>query len=124
LKNPETKSWVLYRTGLCHQRLGQFDQADKTFADVQQKYPNTVPAQRAREHAGARGFMLQLATFASPSTAQNTMESLRRDGVNPTAAADGRGRTVVRIGPLSSYQQALTLKQRYQDRFADALILP
>jgi hypothetical protein len=37
---------------------------------------------------------------------------------------DGQGRTVLRVGPMPSYQQALAMKQRYADRYPDALILP
>jgi tetratricopeptide (TPR) repeat protein len=124
LEDPAVKSWVLYRMGLCRQRLGQFEQADKTFAQVQQQFPNTVPAQRAREHQGARSFTVQFATFANAATAQMAMEAFRRDGVLPTAATDRQGRTIVRVGPLQSHQQALALKQRYAARYPDALILP
>jgi hypothetical protein len=35
-----------------------------------------------------------------------------------------RKTTVVRVGPMPSYQQALSLKQRYADRYPDAMILP
>ena len=91
---------------------------------MQQEFPNTVPAQRAREHQGARGFTVQFATFANAATAQSAMDSLRRDGVAPTAAPDAQGRTVVRVGPLNSFQQANMLKQRYAASYPDALILP
>lgn len=124
LDDPAIKSWVLYRIGLCQQRLGQFDLADKSFADVQKEYPNTIPAQRAREHQGARNFTVQLATFAKAATAQTAMDALRREGVMPSAATDPQGRTVVRVGPFSSYQQAAALKQRLAGRYPDALVLP
>src|SRR5438132_7886934 len=32
LDRGDVKSWVLYRIGICQQRMGQFEQADKTFA--------------------------------------------------------------------------------------------
>jgi len=54
IESAETRAWTLYRMGLCQQRLGQFQQADQTFATVQQQHPGTLPAQRAKEHAGAR----------------------------------------------------------------------
>ena len=47
LSDPGIRSWVLYRIGLCDQRMGQFSDADKVFASVSENYPNTVPAQRA-----------------------------------------------------------------------------
>ena len=124
LDDPGVRSWVLYRVGICRQRLGQFDSADQVFAMVQRDYPNTVPAQRAREHQGARGFTVQFATFANSTTADGAMNTLRREGVLPVKATDAQGRSVVRAGPMPTYQQALSLKQRYADRYPDALILP
>jgi tetratricopeptide (TPR) repeat protein len=53
LERDDNKAWALYRVGLCQQRLGQWDQADGTFAAVARLYPSTVPAQRAAEHMGA-----------------------------------------------------------------------
>ncbi len=124
LDDPDAKSWVLYRLGLCHQRTGNFAQADKLFAQVQQEYPNTLPAQRAREHQGARAFTVQLATYSDPKTAEQALMLLRRDGVNATSVVDPRGRTVVRVGPLPTYPQAVSVKQRYAERYPDALVLP
>ena len=124
LEDPDAKAWVLYRLGLCHQRSGSFQQADKLFAQVQQEYPNTIPAQRAHERQGARSFTVQLATYANRGTADAAVAALRREGVAPTQVLDPQGRTVVRVGPMSNYQQALTLKQRYAQRYPDAIILP
>jgi TolA-binding protein len=125
LSEPAIRSWVLYRVGICRQRLGQFDLADQIFAMVQEQYPGTVPATRAREHQGARGFSVQFATFANPATADSAMTTLRRQGVLPVKTFDAAQRTTsVRAGPLPSYQQALALKQRFADVYPDAMILP
>jgi TolA-binding protein len=123
LDDAEVRAWVLYRIGLCQQRLGNFDLADKTFARVGKEFPNTLPAQRAREHQGARAFTVQLATYGNRAAAENAINVLKREGV-PANAADSQGRTVVRVGPLRSYAQAAAVKQRYAQRFPDALILP
>ncbi len=124
LDDAAVKSWVLYRMGLCHQRLGNFEQADRSFAQVQQSYPNTLPAQRAREHEGARGFTVQFATYVHRATADGAMNALRADGLLPKATTDAQGRTVVRVGPYPSYRQAFSLKQKYADRYPDALVVP
>jgi tetratricopeptide (TPR) repeat protein len=124
LDDPSVRSWVLYRVGLCQQRMGNFEQADKTFLQVQRVYPNTVPAQRAREHHGTRGFTVQLATYANRNTAEAAMHILRREGILPNPTVDPYGRTVVRVGPMQSYQQAVALKQQYAERYPDALIVP
>jgi cell division septation protein DedD len=91
---------------------------------VQQRFPNTVPAQRAAEHHGARGFTVQLATYANKNTADHAMAVLKQEGTNAEATLDSQGRTVIRVGPLGSHKQALELKQKYAQRYPDALILP
>jgi TolA-binding protein len=124
LADPAIKGWVLYRVGICRQRTGQFDVADQIFAKVQKDFPGTVPSQRAREHEGARAFTVQLATFANSGAADSALSTLRREGVLPVKTIDPAGRSVLRVGPINNYQQALALKQRYADRFPDARILP
>ena len=124
LDKPETKSWVLYRIGLCQQRLGRFADADKTFAAVQQGYPNSVPAQRAAERQGARSFYVQVGTFSSPAGADKTVAALRAQGTMPEKTVDAKGRHIVRVGPLASFQQAQSVKQRLAGSYPDAMIIP
>ena len=52
LDRDDLKAWALYRIGVSQQRMGQFTQADETFAAVQQFHPNSIPAQRCHEHVG------------------------------------------------------------------------
>ena len=124
LDSDDIKAWALYRVGLCQQRLGQFAPADQTFASVQQFHANTVPAQRAREHQGARAFYVQLATFASPATADNAAADLRRQGIAATRVSDTQGRSLLRVGPISSYSQAQYIRGRFAEKYPDAFILP
>jgi tetratricopeptide (TPR) repeat protein len=124
LDNDEIKAWALYRVGLSQQRLGQFAQADQTFASVQQFHPNSVPARRAREHQGARAFYVQLATFSSPAGADSAAADLRRQGVIATRASDAQGRAILRVGPIASYSQAQYLRGRFTDKYPDAYIIP
>jgi TolA-binding protein len=124
LDNNDVKAWVLYRVGLCQQRLGQFSQADETFAAVEQFHPNTVPAERAKEHRGARAFWVQLATFASPATCDRAAMELKREGINANRGADREGKAILRVGPLASYSQALYIKNQFAEKYPDAIILP
>src|SRR5206468_7033856 len=101
LDRDDLKAWALYRVGVAQQRMGQFAQADQTFTNVQQLFPTSTPAQRAREHQGARAFYVQAATFASPQAADGAIADLRRFGVNATRAADNEGHAIVRIGPVA-----------------------
>jgi TolA-binding protein len=124
LDDPGIKSWVLYRIGLCRQRMGQFADADKVFTSVQENYPNTPAAQRSLEHQGVRGFSVQMATFATGSTADSAVLTLRSQGVLASKKLDNRGRSVVMVGPLPSYQQAESIKVRYASTYPNAIILP
>lgn len=121
---PVVQAWVLYRIGLCRQRTNQFEQADRTFAAVQERFPNTIPAQRAREHAGARSFYVQLATFANVSGADQASAQLKRESVTPVRSIDAKGRHVLRVGPAQTYGQAQMLKSRFTSRYPDAMIVP
>src|SRR5688572_10428729 len=124
LDNPDTRAWVLYRMGLCHQRLGRFKEADAAFANVIKQYPNTTPAQRAKEHQGATGFFVQLGTFNSAAGADRATEEVRKQGVTPTRTTDAQGRHLLRVGPLTSYAQAQTVKGKFAGTYPDALIIP
>jgi cell division septation protein DedD len=114
----------MYRTGLCQQRLGQFDLADQTFAAVQKEHPGTLPAQRAKEHAGARAFFVQLVTFKTAASADRETAALRREGFEPTRVATAQGFQQLRVGPVNSYAQAMSLKTRFGDKYPDAIIVP
>jgi tetratricopeptide (TPR) repeat protein len=124
LEDEDTKSWVLYRIGVSRQRLGQFAEADEVLAAVQERHGGTLPAQRAKEKMGARGFSVQLATYANTTAADATVGTLKQEGVAATKQADPKGRTVVFVGPLPSYQQALGVKARYAGKYPDAVIVP
>src|SRR5690606_24848623 len=80
----DQKPWILYRIGLANQRLGRFEEADRIFAQVQQQYPNTEPARRAREHQGHRAFHVQVGVFTQPTLATRLIEELRRGGFTAT----------------------------------------
>ncbi|MEO6435243.1 MAG: SPOR domain-containing protein [Tepidisphaeraceae bacterium] len=124
IESPDLKGWLLYRVGLCQQRVGQFDEADKTFAEVAKVYPDTEPARRAREHAGARAFHVQFATFASAQSAQAAATQLRAQGLPATTVPGPQGRAFLRVGPVSSYAQAQYYKTRFAEKYPDALIVP
>jgi tetratricopeptide (TPR) repeat protein len=123
VREPEIKSGILFRIGVCQQRLGRFEHADKTFAMLQQQFPGSYEAPRARERQGVRGFTLQLATFGSLKGADAAVAELRNQGVMAVKSTDPRGLTMVRVAPLS-YQDAVALKQRFAGKYPDAIIIP
>jgi tetratricopeptide (TPR) repeat protein len=124
LEDADTRAFTLYRIGLCQQRLGRFEDADRSFERVQQEFAASEAAQRAREHQGARNFTLQLATFNNASAADAAVAKLKRDVQQPSTTKDARGNTVVMIGPIASYPQASALKDRYAVQFPYAVVVP
>ena len=124
IDDPATKSFILYRVGLAQQRLGEFTQADQTFASVQQQFPGTDGAMRAKERQGARSYSVQLATYANSATADANVATLRREGLNATRANDAQGRVIVTIGNIPNYQQAVQIRNRLASQYPNALIIP
>lgn len=124
LTSDEDKAWVLYRIALCHQRMGKFAEADKIFTTVEQQFSSTLPAQRAREKRGARGFSVQFATFLNAGTADAAVSTLRTQGVLAGKQTDPRARSVVMAGPYPTYQQAQSVRTAHLDKYPDAIILP
>ncbi len=120
----DTNAFVLYRIGLCQQRLGQFAEADKTFANVQQERPGAEVADRARAHAGARSFALQLATYSTVAQADAAMTQLAAQHLKATNIADPRGRHVVSVGPFDTYLHASQMRSRLAALYPEAIILP
>jgi TolA-binding protein len=121
---PQAQSWILYRVGLSQQRFGNFPEADRTFAAVQQKFPNTEPARRAAAHQGAKGFYVQIGVFNSAPNADSALAALRTDGVIGIRLLDASGRNVVRVGPVANYDQARGIKSRLAGKYPDAVIIP
>lgn len=124
LSTDEQRSWTLYRTGVAEQRLGQFDAADRTFAEVQSRFPASEAAQRARDRMGRRAFFVQLATYSNAQLADALIAQLTREGQSPRRVVDARGHHVVSIGPFGNFDSAKQARQRLAARFPDALIVP
>jgi outer membrane protein assembly factor BamD (BamD/ComL family) len=124
LTEPAARSYTLYRIGLSQQRLGQFAQADETFNRVQREYPNTDAAEKAQKHLGYKAFLVQLATYQNPRTADSAVDNLRKQGAGAQKRIDPAGRTVVSIGPAQNYSQAIALRDRFAGIYPDALIVP
>src|SRR4051794_5927809 len=126
LEKPEDKAWAMYRIALCQQRLGKWDQADRNFALVQQEFPGSVQAQRAREHQGAKAFWVQVGAYASPQQAEAVVADLKKTGLAAARFAEptGKGTQFVRVGPMPSYEQAQGAKKRVERKYVGAMIYP
>jgi len=122
--DPAVKSFMMYRIGLSQQRAGNFAMADQTFANVQQQFPSTDAAKRAHEHQGYKAFTVQLATYANGASADAEIAKLQKQGIRPAKSRNPQGNTVISVGPIASYPQALDLKHRFASVYPQAVILP
>jgi tetratricopeptide (TPR) repeat protein len=123
LDNPNWKQWILYRIGICQQRLGRFTDADRTFAAVEAEYPGTEVAHRAQLRQGVHGFYVQVGAFADAGDAQKAAEVIGSLGSIPEEV-DQQGLKVVRTAGVPSYAQAAQLKNRLVGEYPDARVMP
>jgi len=124
LPEAEARAWALYRIGICQQRLGRFDQADRTFASVRQQFSTSVPAERASQHMGAKAFYVQVGAFADVKNADRIAASLQSQGFHAARALGPSGQTEVRVGPAYTYAEAKQLQARLLTGYATATIEP
>lgn len=124
IPQPDAKAWILYRIGLCQQRLGRFDQADNSFSIVRHDYPGTEPAQRAGSHYGARAFFVQVGAYGDATNADKTARALTQQGFKASKAIEPGGKQAVRVGPAGTYAEAKSLRERLLGSYPGALIEP
>ena len=126
LEKADDHALAVYRLGQTAQRLGRWEEADAFFAQVQQSEPGSDLANRARQHQGARGYSVQLATFASPAQASKAISDAKRQGVNAMTVVDpsDASHLLLRVGPVASYGEAKTIKARFAAVYPNAVIIP
>ena len=124
LTQPDAKAWVLYRLGLCQQRLGRFEDADLNFTDVRREYPGTEPAQRAAVRQGARAFYVAIGSYTDSKSADPVLAALRGNGFTAMTMMTPNGREAIRVGPAYNYDQAKALRTRLMGAYPQAVIEP
>jgi TolA-binding protein len=124
LTQPDARAWVLYRLGLCQQRLGRFEEADRSFADVRRQYPRSEPAQRAATRQGARAFYVAIGSYVDGKTADPVLAALQSQGFAATKVMQPNGRQAIQVGPAYNYDQAKALRVRLLPVYPAAVIEP
>ncbi len=125
LEHDPLRASVLYRIGVCQQRLGNWTDADATLRRVQREFPGTDPAQQAQKRQTHHAFYVQIATFANAASAQKLAQELRSQGFSVTVQDRSQPKlSVVLSGPAQTYAHAQAIRNRLISRFPDALILP
>ena len=108
LDSSQPKDLILYHIGICEQRLGRFDDADRTFQRVQQEYPNCAYAAPAKAHQGIRGFYVQLGTYSQSRDIDNAARAVPPPAQRPendrkrTDRHPHRRCTILRPGPTAT----------------------
>jgi tetratricopeptide (TPR) repeat protein len=126
LEKPQDKLQCYYKMGRAAQRLGRWEDADKYFAVVQESAEGSELAIKASQLSGAKGFVVQLATFADARQADVALADLRRQGIiaqNVIDPAD-RSKHLLRVGPMGTYAEAKGLKARFAVVYPNSVILP
>lgn len=124
LGDPELKAASLYYMAKAQQRSGQFQDADQTFSNLIQRYPDSQWAKKAATSRGVRAFYVQLGVYANPQSAQTVIKAMQQRGIQAARATDEKGRYLLKAGPFGSYAQAKQARQRLQDLFKDAFVTP
>jgi TolA-binding protein len=123
IEPPEAKAWVLYRIGVCQQRLGWFPQADRSFDVVRANFPASEPAQRAAQHEGATGFYVQVGAYSDFANANRSVSSLKTQGLSAEVVAEPT-EEIVRVGPLANFAEARSLQIRLIGSYPGAVVVP
>lgn len=124
LDRDDLKAWILYRIGLCRQRLGNWANADAAFASVQRQYPGTEAATRAAAHQGARAFNVQVAAFKSTASADRLVSTLRSQKYPAFRQDKPNSLSLVLVGPCKTFAEANSYRSRLLPQYKDALITP
>lgn len=127
------KQLVLFRMGVCYERVGRWADARRTFADLVAQFPKTGPTPNVSEAAerrvelGADCFAVQCGAFSQEQNAQNKATELGRRGFAPYIRKEPRGSGtvyVVLVGRFSDYNDAMRQLASVRQFVADAVLWP
>jgi tetratricopeptide (TPR) repeat protein len=123
MDSSQPKDLVLYHIGIGQQRLGRFEDADRTFVRLRQIYPTSSYASRARDHEGVRGFYVQLGEYSQAADINRAAGAISAAGSVPLQTS-GKGLTVIRTADVPSFAQAEELRSRLAGEYPDARVMP
>ena len=119
----EPRDLILYHIGIGQQRLGRFEDADRSFERVQQDYPNSPYASAARAHQGIHGFYVQVGVFSRQADIDAAARAIAAVGSAPLKTVSA-GLTVIRTADVPSFAQAEQLRLRLAGQYPDARVMP
>jgi tetratricopeptide (TPR) repeat protein len=124
------KDAVLYRLGLCHERMGQWPTAAKCYAEITKTLAGGSYGAAAyrRVQLDADHFAVQCGAFRDQGNAETLRGNLEGKGLSAYIRAEVRGRTpmyIVLVGRYGDYDEALRQLAMIQQQFVpDAILWP
>lgn len=118
---------VVLRMGISLQRLGKWEMADRYFAYLLDRYPDSPGAPEARRRIHATCFAVQIGAYVSMSTAQGEAARVRAAGFQPRVVQTARGiqtLNAIQVGRAQTYAEAASLARHLNQAGFQALIVP
>ena len=119
----QSKDLMLYHIGIGQQRIGRFDDADRSFQSLQQVYPHSPYCAGARVHHGIRGFYVQVGAYSQVADIDKAARAVAAAGSVPLKTTD-KGLTIIRTADVPSFALAEQLKSRLAGQYPDARVMP
>ena len=129
MPNAPPKDAMLYRQGVCYERLGRWDDARRPFQLVSEQFPDTTygRAGQRRLALNARHFAIQCGSFANVRNADALRSRLAQAGFPTYTRQEPRGATtvnVVLVGRYTSFNEALSQLTAVRRHVSDAVLWP
>jgi tetratricopeptide (TPR) repeat protein len=121
---------VLYRMGLCQERMGRWSAARPYYSELLAKFPRSGFADGARRRLrqNAQNFAVQCGAFRTRAFAERRNAELRQKGLETYIQEVVRGKTplyVVLAGRYTSYDEAVAAQRAIKRDFVpDAVLWP
>lgn len=121
---------VLFRFGLCHERMGRWSAARPYYQAVLKEFPTSGFADGARRRLrqSAHNYAVQCGAFRTRSNADRLNHELRQKGLDTYVHDTVRGKTplyVVLVGRYTNYDEAVAAHKAIKRDFVpDAVLWP
>jgi tetratricopeptide (TPR) repeat protein len=123
------KDAVLFRQGVCRERLGRWAEAREAFAELKRAFPGSDYAAQAdrRLTLGASHYSVQCGVFGEQKNAESLAARLTRQGMAAGVRREQRNRRpayIVLVGQFASYEEAKRGLSDVKRAVPDAVIWP
>ncbi|RMF85286.1 MAG: hypothetical protein D6744_01665 [Planctomycetota bacterium] len=123
------KDTLLFRLGVCYERLGRWSDAHLAFRELVRSFPKSSVARDAQRKLArnASHYAVQAGVFSSKSNAERQVRMLRDHNLPAEIRLESHNRTpryIVLVGRYATYEQALQQLAAVKAFVPDAVIWP